>query len=141
MRHIPALLKTNFMKSASNQRQIRQLVNNWTKAVRAKDMDGALAHHAKDMVMFDVPPPLQSKGINAYKKTWELFFDTNREAKASFELRELKITAGDTVAFCHALLIAGSAKRPQGRLTIGLKKVRGDWLITHEHHSYPIGES
>jgi ketosteroid isomerase-like protein len=51
---------------------------------------------------------------------------------------ELKITAGDTVAFCHALLIAGNAKKPQGRLTIGLKKVRGKWFITHEHHSYPI---
>jgi ketosteroid isomerase-like protein len=124
---------------ASNEEQIRRLVNDWAKAVRAKDMDGALAHHAKDMVMFDVPLPLQSKGLGAYKKTWELFFDTNRDDKASFDLRELKIIAGDTVAFCHALLLAGSAKKPQGRLTIGLKKVRGKWMIVHEHHSYPIG--
>jgi ketosteroid isomerase-like protein len=125
-------------KVASNEDQIRRLVNDWANAVRARDMDGALAHHAKDMVMFDVPLPLQSKGIEAYKKTWELFFDTNRDDKVSFELRELKIIAGDTVAFCHALLIAGSAERPQGRLTIGLKKVRGKWMIVHEHHSYPI---
>ena len=128
------------MKSnvASNEERIWRLVNDWAKAVRGKDMEGALAHHAKDMVMFDVPLPLQSKGIEAYKKTWELFFDTNRDDKVSFELRELKITAGDTVAFCHALLIAGSAKRAQGRLTIGLKKVRGKWMIVLEHHSYPI---
>jgi ketosteroid isomerase-like protein len=67
-----------------------------------------------------------------------LFFDSNRADKVSFELRELKIIAGDTVAFCHTLLIAGSAKKPQGRLTIGLKRVRGKWMIVHEHHSYPI---
>ena len=101
-------------------------------------MKGALAHHAKDMVTFDVPLPLQSKGIEAYRRTWELFFDSNPGGKGSFELRELKIIVGDTVAFCHALLIAGSGKEPQGRLTIGLKKVRGKWIITHEHHSYPI---
>jgi hypothetical protein len=27
-----------------------------------------LAHHADDVVMFDVPPPLQSKGMAEYKK-------------------------------------------------------------------------
>ena len=127
------------MKSTviSNEEQIRRLVNEWAKAVRARDINGALAHHAKDMVMFDVPLPLQSKGIEAYRKTWELFFDSNPGGKGSFELRELKITAEDRVAFCHALLITGGGK-PRGRLTIGLKKIRGKWMIVHEHHSYPI---
>jgi hypothetical protein len=38
---------------------------------------------------------LQSKGIEAYRKTWELFFDSNPSGKGSFKLRELKIIAGD----------------------------------------------
>jgi hypothetical protein len=67
-----------------------------------------------------------------------LFFDTNRDDKVSFEFGELKITAGNTGAFCHALLIGGSAKKPQDGLTIGLKKFRGKWMIAPEHHSYPI---
>jgi len=61
--------------AAANKVQIRRLVNDWAKAVRAKDIDGALSHHARDMVMFDVPFPLQSRGIKAYRKTWELFFE------------------------------------------------------------------
>jgi ketosteroid isomerase-like protein len=121
----------------SNKTQIRGLVENWAKAARDKNIDGVLAHHAKDMVMFDVPLPLQSKGIVAYKKTWKLFFDSNPGGKGSFELKELKIATGDTVAFCHALLITGGGK-PRGRLTIGLEKIRGKWMIVHEHHSYPI---
>jgi uncharacterized protein (TIGR02246 family) len=124
--------------AASNEVQIRRLVNDWARAVRARDMDGVLAHHAKDMVMFDVPSPLQSKGIEAYEKTWDLFFENVLDGAGSFNLDELRITAGDAVAFCHALLIIGGAKKPTGRLTIGLKKVRGKWLIMHEHHSYPI---
>jgi ketosteroid isomerase-like protein len=45
------------------------LVENWAKAAREKDMAGVLANHADDMVMFDVPLPLQSRGIDDYKKT------------------------------------------------------------------------
>jgi PAS domain-containing protein len=58
----------------SNETQIRKLVENWAKAVRDGDMQGVLAHHADDIVTFDVPPPLQSKGMAEYKKTWDLFF-------------------------------------------------------------------
>jgi ketosteroid isomerase-like protein len=60
---------------ATDEAQIRALVESWAKAVRAKDMDGALSHHARDFLMFDVPMPLQSKGLEEYRKTWELFFD------------------------------------------------------------------
>jgi ketosteroid isomerase-like protein len=122
---------------ASNEEQIRRIVNDWAKAVRMRDLDGALAHHAKDVVMFDVPLPLQSKGISAYKKTWELYFASNAGGEGSFNIEELKITTGDTVALCHALLRIAGGRKPTCRLTIGLKKVRGKWLITHEHHSYP----
>jgi ketosteroid isomerase-like protein len=103
-------------------------------------MDGILARHIKDLVMFDVPPPLQSKGIEAYKKTWDLFFQYSPGGEGSFNLEELKITAGDTVAFCHALLRIGGGEGPECRLTIGLQKVAGEWLIAHEHHSAPSAD-
>jgi ketosteroid isomerase-like protein len=38
-------------------------------------MEAVLANHTDDIVMFDVPMPLQSKGMKEYKETWELFFD------------------------------------------------------------------
>ena len=124
------------MPDSSTENQIRTLVKNWARAVREGDMDGVLAHHTDDVVMFDVPPPLQSKGIGAYKKTWELFFSF--QPKGGFDLSELKITASDTVAFCHSLLRIGCEKKPQVRLTIGFRKTRGKWLIAHEPHSAPI---
>jgi ketosteroid isomerase-like protein len=125
------------MTNNSNESQIRKVIESWAKAVRDGDIEGILAHHSKDLVMFDVPHPLQSKGIEAYKKTWDLFFQYSPGGEGSFNLEELKITSGDTVAFCHALLIIGGAKEPQCRLTIGLRKVGGEWLIAHEHHSAP----
>jgi ketosteroid isomerase-like protein len=40
------------------------------------------------------------------------------------------------VAFAHAILKVGDSS---ARLTIGLRNEDGQWLIAHEHHSYPIG--
>jgi ketosteroid isomerase-like protein len=122
------------MTDQSSESQIRAVLQGWAKAVRDVDMDGILAHHSDDIVMFDVPPPVQQRGREAYKKTWELFFTYSSGGAGSFDLHELRITAGDSVVFAHALLdVAGST----ARLTMGLEKVGGEWLIAHEHHSYP----
>jgi uncharacterized protein (TIGR02246 family) len=123
------------MPRNSSKAKIRALIETWARAVRAKDMDGVLANHTDDIVMFDVPMPLQSKGIGPYKKTWELFFDHNPGGPGSFNVTELRIIASDSVAYCHALVKVSDAKV---RVTIGLRKARGQWLIAHEHHSYPM---
>jgi ketosteroid isomerase-like protein len=62
------------MTDQSSESQIRAVLQGWAKAVRDVDMDGILAHHSDDIVMFDVPPPVQQRGREAYKKTWEQFF-------------------------------------------------------------------
>ncbi len=48
--------------------------------------------------MFNVPPPAQLKGIEAYKKTWDVFFAWFQDSGV-FDIKELNITAGDDVAF------------------------------------------
>jgi uncharacterized protein (TIGR02246 family) len=129
---------------ATDEAAIRTLVENWARAVRARDSDGILANHSADMLMFDVPPPLESKGIEAYRKTWDLFFSWSDDPVV-FEFNSMDITAGDDVAFVTALMrCSGTEKNGEKialefRLTIGLRKVSGQWTITHEHHSIPAG--
>jgi uncharacterized protein (TIGR02246 family) len=126
-------------QSETAERQIRALVDAWADAVRRHDIPGILAHHAQDIVMFDLPPPLQSKGMEAYKKTWDLFFEYHKPSQA-FDVEELTITAGDDVAFVFGIMRCGASPEPGGfpfRLTIGLRKIDGDWRVTHEHHSLP----
>jgi ketosteroid isomerase-like protein len=122
------------MTETSNENQILRLVETWAAAVRAKDLQGAVAHHTDDIVMFDVPLPLQSRGMEEYRKTWELFFGNNRGGPGSFEVTDLHIAASGTVAYCHALLKIFDST---ARLTMGLRKAGGQWLVAHEHHSYP----
>jgi uncharacterized protein (TIGR02246 family) len=128
----------------SDEKDIRSLVERWAKAVHAGDMDGVLVDHAEDIVMFDVPPPEEGvRGIEAYRQSWPPFFEFQRRG-AVFDIVSLQITAGKEVAFAHALLRCGTEAElkaePQNRLrlTLGLRKERGRWIVSHEHHSFPL---
>ena len=125
----------------NDEQSIRALIENWAKAVRRQDLDAIVANHAADMLMFDVPPPVALRGLQAYKESWPPFFESFRNGGV-FEIAELQVTASDSVAFATALLRcvtgapAGSVE-PTLRLTVGLRKENGSWLIAHEHHSFP----
>lgn len=127
-----------------DETRIKTLLEAWADAVRRHDVRAILAHHEPDMVMFDLPPPLQCKGIGAYEETWQLFFRYHKPGTA-FDIEELAVTAGQDVAFAVAIMRCGpdSSSNPADkngfpfRLTVGLRKVDGDWRIAHEHHSVP----
>lgn len=126
-----------------NEVEIRELIERWVRAVDGCDLAGVLADHSDDVVMFDVPPPYEGvRGIEEYRQTWPDFFRW-QEQGARFELVSLAVTAGDSVAFAHALLRCGTpeqlAERPELRLrlTFGLRRERDRWVIAHEHHSFP----
>jgi len=125
----------------TNEQQIRELVENWAAAVRRQDIDNILAFHSNDLTMFDVPPPFQSSGIEAYRITWDLFFKNTKPG--IFDIQSLKIFSDDNVAFCIATMKCGDCSMDgvcellDFRLTIGLKKINDQWTIVHEHHSVP----
>src|SRR5262245_27101990 len=126
-----------------DEKQIRSLIEGWARAVHAGDLDGVLADHSTDIVMFDVPPPNEGvRGLDAYLETWPPFFEWQRRG-AAFEIVELDVTAGDDVAFAHALLRCGTAEELDKdpdlrlRLSVGLRKNGDRWIVTHEHHSFP----
>ena len=127
----------------TDEQLIRQLIERWAAAIRRGDLAAVLADHDDGIVMFDVPPPYQGvRGIDAYRESWPPFFGWLAQA-ATFDIEELDVTAGADVAFAYALLLcdtpAGQAANPDNRLrlTLGLRKQDGRWIVTHEHHSFP----
>jgi uncharacterized protein (TIGR02246 family) len=127
----------------ADEKQIRELVKGWLTAIHAGDLDGVLADHAEDIVMFDVPPPYQGvRGIEAYRQTWPPFFAWLGQG-SSYEIESLEVNAGADVAYALALLRCGTpdelAANPANRLrlTLGLRKREGRWEVAHEHHSFP----
>jgi uncharacterized protein (TIGR02246 family) len=126
-----------------DEAQIRTLIERWADAVHRGDLAAVVADHADDIVMFDVPPPYDGvRGLEAYRETWPPFFEWQARG-ALFEIVSLDVTASDDVAYAHALLRCGMpqelADNPSNRLrlTLGLRKEHGRWVVAHEHHSFP----
>jgi ketosteroid isomerase-like protein len=125
----------------NNEIQIRQLVESWAQAVRNRDLEKILAHHSDNIVMFDVPKPFQSLGIEAYRKTWDIFYTYTKPGV--FDIQKLDVFADNTIAFCIATMKCADKFGREDyvdldfRLTIGLMKLNEKWTIVHEHHSIP----
>jgi uncharacterized protein (TIGR02246 family) len=128
---------------AIDEVQIRGLIEDKIKAIRAKDIAGATSNYAPDVLSFDVVSPLQYHGLDAIRKRLAEWFSTF-QGSIGFEMRDLNITAGADVAFCHSLNHVSATKTDGGKLemwwraTACYRKLDGMWLITHEHASVPF---
>jgi uncharacterized protein (TIGR02246 family) len=132
----------SFSQSTAQESEIRSLIERWSKGVRDQDRAAIRRDHDAEILMFDVPLPFQSRGIDDYMATWETFF-SSAEKPVSFNFTDVEITAGADVAFAtaigHCVTIGKDGQREplDFRLTMGLRKVDGRWRVTHEHHSLP----
>ena len=119
--------------------EVRQALAEWAAAVREADVDRAVAGRSEDVVLFDVVPPAEVRGLDAYRASWEQFWAA--QGRGQFDVSRLTVVAGDDVAFAHGFITIGAAGT-EGfaiRLTVGLRRDGDRWLVLHEHHSPPPG--
>lgn len=122
---------------------LRELIETWAAAVRAKDIDAVMRHYAPDVVVFDVMPPLFVKGAEAYRRNWQDWFDA-LEGPVDFQFVELHLEVGGDLAYCfsvnrlRARYRDGARHDAQTRATACLRKRDGLWLVVHEHASVPV---
>jgi uncharacterized protein (TIGR02246 family) len=127
---------------SKDEAEIRALIERWARAVREEDRTAIRMDHDPDILMFDVPPPFLSRGLDAYMATWETFFSYAQKPVA-FDFHEVQVTCGQDVSFATALgKCVNTDKHGQRepldfRLTMGLRKIDGKWRVMHEHHSLP----
>ncbi len=122
--------------------QIRECMDALARALRAKDINALMAHYAPDVVTFDLMP-LQTQGADAYRKNFEAWF-ASVQGPIDYEIRDLRITMQDDVAFGHYLgrvkstRTTGEKNDYWVRVSAGLQKMNGRWRLTHEHVSVPF---
>ena len=130
-------------QTGTDESHIRRLIDDRARAVGAKDVAGAMANVAPDIVSFDVVNPLRHLGAEPIRRRTEEWF-SSFQGPIGYELRDLSITAGDGVAFSHSLfrvsgtLIHGGRVDMWVRSTGCYRKVDGRWMLTHEHDSVPF---
>jgi ketosteroid isomerase-like protein len=134
------VMKPNSEKS--DEAVIRALMDAWTEAVRSRDIDKLMEHYAPDVVVFDLTQA-SYVGAARYRQNMEGWFSA-WQGPILCERRDLTITAGSDVAFSCSLT-HNSGTGPGGekidfwvRVTVGFRKIDGQWKVTHEHVSMPF---
>jgi len=131
--------------SAESAKQVHAIFDRWVKAFEAKDVDGVMAMYAPGAALtaYDIVPPLQFKGADAYRKDYTEFF-SQFDGPIHVELRDDHIAAGNDTAFAYGLerltgkLTNGTPVDMWLRYTDGLKRIDGQWSVVHEHISVPV---
>jgi uncharacterized protein (TIGR02246 family) len=128
--------------ASHEEAEIRSLMEHWAGAVRGEDRAAIRRDHDGDILMFDVPPPLATRGLEAYMASWDMFL-AHVDKPVAFALSDIQVTCGADVAFATAIgncvdVTPDGRREPlQFRLTVGLRKIDGRWRVMHEHHSVP----
>jgi uncharacterized protein (TIGR02246 family) len=124
----------------NNETAIRELLDRFAKAFRAKNVDGVMSVFAPEIISYDILPPPQAVGAKEFVKHWQEFFDAY-QSPMHVEFPDVSITAGDDLAFSHCLhRVKGTLKNGQQtdwwlRWTACYRKTNGQWLIVHEQVS------
>jgi len=128
---------------STDEAQIRGLIEDRINAVRTKDINGLMFNHAPGVLSFDVINPLRYTGSDTVRKRAQEWFSLY-QGPIGYEIRDLSITTGDDVAFCHYLYQVSGTKTDGGkvdmwvRATVCYRKIEGTWMVTHEHGSVPF---
>jgi uncharacterized protein (TIGR02246 family) len=124
---------------------IGQLLDKWIAAVQAKDLDRLMTLYARDVIVYDYPPPLQHVGVDAHRRAFEDWFAMMPGA-VKCEFKDVHIRAGEKGGVAHFLNHVtyrdadGKSQENWVRVTTCFEDRQGEWKVVHEHVSVPIDQ-
>lgn len=89
-------------EQTTHERAIRQMMDDWARALERRDAAAMTAHYAPDVAVFDVKPPYVLQGVDAYRSTWGACFPY-LPRRFRCERKDIALTVGTDLAFCHCL--------------------------------------
>jgi uncharacterized protein (TIGR02246 family) len=130
---------------AADEAEIKALEARLVKAIEAKDADAIMTNYVTgdSLFVFDVVPPRQYVGSEAYKKDWKEFLATC-QGPMKVELSDLSVTTDNKLGYGHNIqrltctTANGTVQDLTVRVTDGYEKRDGKWLIAQEHISVPV---
>jgi ketosteroid isomerase-like protein len=122
---------------------VEAVLDGRVEASRARDIDRLMALYAPGIVYFDIIPPHQFTGTDEVRRNFLRWF-AEYQGDIGLETHDLSVAVTGGVAFAH-MLHPDSGTRRSGqditvwvRATVCLQRIDDQWLITHEHVSFPI---
>lgn len=128
---------------AGTEQEIRDFMDRFAQAFKSRNLDEIMSFYAQDVVAFDIMPPLQYKGVNEFRKSWQQFIDMT-VGSPQYQVQDVNIKIGGDLAACYCLshMVADTKSGEKidtwMRYTGVYSKINGQWKISHEQLSVPI---
>lgn len=124
---------------------IQALEDTYNEGFNAKDVDKIMSVYlsGSGLFVFDVVPPREYKGWDAYKKDYEGLFSAF-PGPTKNTISEQTIHVVGSLAYGHNIQTGeftrkdGTKVRIVARTTDIYRKISGKWLIVEEHNSVPV---
>jgi ketosteroid isomerase-like protein len=131
--------------ASDDKKQIEDLEQRFATAFGSKDINTIMSGYApgKGLFVFDVTPPREYVGWDAYKRDWESFFAAF-QGPAALDISQLSVTVVGTVAYSHSIQTGHLTAKDGTKATFAVRttdvyrKIGGKWLIVEEHNSVPV---
>jgi ketosteroid isomerase-like protein len=125
--------------------QVQAALKHWQSAFEAKDVNGVMSVYAPGagLTAYDIVPPLQYKGADAYRKDYGEFF-AQFDGPLHIETTDDHLELSGSLAVAYGLeRISGTLKGGQKvdmwiRYTSAFKRIGNQWLDIHDHVSLPV---
>jgi ketosteroid isomerase-like protein len=140
-----ALVATLFkVTKADDQAEIKALEDRQFAAFRARDIDAYMACFVPgdSLFIFDgFGPPREYVGAKAWRKSIsDVFASSSGPIEANYS--DLSVVTEGSMAFAHyidhqSFMWNGKKWNLTERWTDVFRKIKGKWLIIHEHTSFP----
>jgi ketosteroid isomerase-like protein len=127
-----------------DEKQIRDLLGDFTQAFYAKSAEGVIALLADDSQFFDLAPPLRLSSTATHDPARLVEWFQSWKSPIVSQSHELTIAAGGEVAYAFALQHMTGTKNDGKavdlwfRATACFRRQSGRWRITHMHNSVPF---
>jgi ketosteroid isomerase-like protein len=133
------------LASGKDEAAIRSLETRFAAAFNAKDLDAIMKIYVPgaSLLVFDVVPPRQYAGADAYRKDWQELLGLF-PGPLKFEISDLHVAAAGSLGYGYSIqhLTGADAKGQTIDLTVRVtdvyRKIKGHWLVVHEHVSVPV---
>jgi len=128
---------------SDSENGIRHLEDRFAAAFNDKDLDRIMEVYAKDVFVFDLVPPRQYVGREAYRADWKTLLGSYK-GPISFTLNDLAIRTEGDMGYSHSIqhLVGTNLDGSKADLTVRVsdvyRRIDGEWKIVFEHVSVPV---
>ena len=131
--------------AGADKAAIQALEDTYNEGFNSKDVDKVMSVYApgSQLFVFDVVPPREYKGWEAYKKDFEGLF-SSYPGPMKNTISEQTIHVVGSIAYGHNIQTGeftgkdGTKVKIVARTTDIYRKMNGKWLIVEEHNSVPV---